>query len=311
MDLPQLREDAPAHRPYAAVRAAPWYGEAGIWWSPDEAGFTLLDVAEAPAQTGTLAADLPAGPLWRFDEGSELLVDLRDGTLASIGDAALLAGGNALAVEAAPGAWEIVQAGTAELVSAGRYRLAHLLRGQRGTEQAMGDPAPAGAAVVVLTDALRALPVALDQIGAARTVRAGPAGEGAVGDHVTATTFTPEGRGLRPFEPVHPRARRLASGDIEIRWTRRSRAPSADSWTLTEAPMIEDAETYDLEIRDGTGAVVRTVEGLAAPAFTWTAAMQTADLGAAAPDVRLCVWQLGALGRGAALEATVRITEAT
>ena len=58
--------------------------------------------------------------------------------------------GNAFAVESAPGVWEIVQAGAAELLAPGRYRLTRLLRGQRGTEGAIGNPALAGARVVVL-----------------------------------------------------------------------------------------------------------------------------------------------------------------
>ncbi len=39
-----------------------------------------------------------------------------------------------------PGVWEIVQAGRAELIAQGRYRLTRLLRGQRGTAGAMGNP---------------------------------------------------------------------------------------------------------------------------------------------------------------------------
>ena len=67
-----------------------------------------------------------------------------EGTLQSVTDLALFAGANALAVESTPGVWEILQAGEAELLAPGKYRLTRLLRGQRGTENAMGNPAPAG-----------------------------------------------------------------------------------------------------------------------------------------------------------------------
>jgi hypothetical protein len=43
MDLPQLDDTAPAHQPYAAVFAKPWYGTAAIWRSATQAGFALLD----------------------------------------------------------------------------------------------------------------------------------------------------------------------------------------------------------------------------------------------------------------------------
>jgi hypothetical protein len=41
----------------------------------------------------------------------------------NITDLTLFGGANALAIESAPGAWEIVQAGAAELIAPGRYRL--------------------------------------------------------------------------------------------------------------------------------------------------------------------------------------------
>ena len=48
-------------------------------------------------------------------------------------------------VEETQRATSVVQAGAAELIAPGRYRLTRLLRGQRGTEHAIGNPAPAGA----------------------------------------------------------------------------------------------------------------------------------------------------------------------
>ena len=46
-----------------------------------------------------------------------------------------------------------------------------------------------------------------------------------------------------------------AAGDLMIRWTRRSRALSADSWVGVEVPLIEQTESYEIEILDG--AVVK------------------------------------------------------
>ena len=61
-----------------------------------------------------------------------------------------------------------MQAGAAELLAPGRYRLTRLLRGQRGTEGAMGNPVPAGARVVVLDTALASLPIAEADLGIPR-----------------------------------------------------------------------------------------------------------------------------------------------
>jgi hypothetical protein len=121
-----------------------------VFRSPSTDGFNLLTTFGSRARIGTLMSDFHAGPTSRFDLGNALVIDLASGTLESVTDLTLFGGANALAVETAPGIWEIVQAGAAELIAPGRYRLTRLLRGQRGTEAAMGNPAPAGARVVML-----------------------------------------------------------------------------------------------------------------------------------------------------------------
>ena len=90
-------------------------------------------------------------------------------------------------------------------------------------------------------------------------------------------------------------------GDLALSWVRRTRALSGDSWVLSEAALGEASESYDLEILNGD-TVVRTVSGLTTPAFTYTTAMGTADFGAPVTSVRFRVFQIGALGRGAAGE---------
>lgn len=308
MDLPQLDDAVPAHRPYAAVFAKPWYGAAAVWRSASTSGFTLLDTIGKSANMGTLVADLPAGPFWRFDLGNELLVDLLSGKLTSVTDTELFAGANSLAVESALGVWEIVQFGSVELVAVGRYRLTRLLRGQRGTEDAIGNPTLVGARVVLLDAALQPMSITEGDLGLPWNWRIGPASAAPSDPLMAAQSFTPGGRGLKPFAPSQLRIRREANGDLPLRWLRRSRSLSADSWVLTHVPMIEAAETYDLEILNDA-AVVRTVSGLTASAFTYTAAMQVADFGGPKSSLKLRIFQLGALGRGVPLTQTLSIKE--
>ena len=99
MDLPQLREDQPAHRPFVAAHAKPWPGEIAVYRSAATDGFALLSTFSARARMGGLAADFHAGPVSRFDLGNALVVDLYSGTLESVTDITLLGGANALAVE--------------------------------------------------------------------------------------------------------------------------------------------------------------------------------------------------------------------
>ena len=310
MDLPQLREDQPAHRPFIAAHAKPWPGEMAVFRSPATDGFALLTTFGTRARIGALAADFHAGPVSRFDHGNALVVDLFSGTLESVTDLTLFGGANALAIESAPGTWEIVQAGSAELLAPGRYRLTRLLRGQRGTEGAMGNPAPAGARVVVLDAALASLPIAEADLGIPWNWRIGPSSRTVSDETYAAQAFTPAGAGLRPFSVAHveqPWRRPRRPGDLTIRWTRRSRALAADSWGGLEVPVTEELETYEVEVLDG--AVVKRVLNTTTTGAVYTAAQQTADWGALLGpgdtlDIR--IFQLSALvGRGAPKTVTL------
>ncbi len=307
MDLPQISDTVPAHRPYAAVFAKPWYGTAAVWRSADTSGFTLLDTVGQAAQIGTLAADLPLGPVDRFDHGNELLVDVSSGTLTSVTDTELFAGANALAVESAPGIWEVIQFGNAELVAVGRYRLTRLLRGQRGTGDAMGSPAPTGARVVLPGSGIQPLSIAEADLGLPWNWRIGPTSAAPSDAIMQAQTFTPNGRGLMPFAPAQVRMRREVNGDLSLRWLRCDRSLSADSWVLTDVPLSEASEAYDLEILDG--ATVKRSLTVATPVFTYTTAMQSTDFGGPVSRLSVRITQIGALGRGVPHIETLTIKE--
>jgi len=312
LDLPQLTEDQPAHRPVIAAHAVPWPGEMAVFRSPSTDGFELLTTFGSRARIGTLVSDFFAGPTSRFDLGNALVVDLLSSTLESVTDLTLFGGANALAIESAPGTWEIVQAGVAELIAPGRYQLTRLLRGQRGTEGAMGNPSSAGARVVVLDEALAPLPIAEADLGLPWNWRIGPASRSVSDETYVAQSFTPVGVGLRPFSVAHveqPWRKPHASGDLTIRWTRRSRALSADSWGAVDVPLVEDIEAYEVEICDG--AEIKRVLTAIATSAIYSSVDQIADWGALlAPGNTLTIriFQLSALiGRGAAKTVTLQI----
>jgi hypothetical protein len=311
LDLPQLAEDQPAHRPLVATHAVPWPGEMAVFRSPSTDGFALMTIFGRRARIGTLAASLEAGPTSRFDSGNALILDLATGTLESVTDLTLFGGANALAVETAPGVWEIVQAGVAELIAPRHYRLTRLLRGQRGTEHAMGAPTPTGARVVVLDAAVTQLPIAEADLGIPWNWRIGPAARAVSDPSYTARSFTPEGRGLVPFSPVHveqPLRSARVPGDLTIRWTRRSRTLVADAWEQVEVPLAEDLERYDVQMRDG-GTVKRTLTATTTSVL-YSAADQTADWGAPlGPGDTLAVriFQISTrLGRGTPAAVTLQ-----
>ena len=310
LDLPQLQEDQPAHRPFVAAYAKPWPGQMAVFRSGADDGFELLTTVSRRARVGALVSDFYAGPVSRFDLGNVPIIDLFHGTLESVTDVALFGGANALAIEAWPGAWEIVQAGRVELIAPGRYRLSRLLRGQRGTEAAVAPVVPAGARVVVLDAALTPLPIAEADLGLPANWRIGPARRPLSDDSYAALAFTPDGTGLRPFSVAHveqPWRRARSLGDLTIRWTRRSRSLAADRWGPGEVPLAEDIEAYEVEVLQA-GAVRRTLSATTTSAV-YPSAQQVADWGrllGPGDSLSLRIYQLSALlGRGAPRSVTL------
>ena len=149
-------------------------------------------------------------------------------------------------------------------------------------------------------------PVAIGEsdVGLPANWRIGPSTVAAADPLNLQLAFTPSGRGLRTFSPAQLRGALQPGGDILLTWLRRTRVASGDSWVLVEVPLGETAEAYDLEILNGA-AVVRTVSGIATPSFFYTTAMMAADFGGPVTTLRFRVYQIGALGRGAAAEALV------
>jgi hypothetical protein len=165
LDLPQLTSAHKPPRPLIAVDADPWPGTVAVLRSPETSSWASFATITRRARIGTLVADLQAGPPWRWDRGTVMEIDLPWGQLESVTELQLFAGANAFAVESAPGSWEVLQARDVTLIAPSRYRLTTLLRGQRGTEHAIVNPAPAGARVVVLDAAVTELPFTSGEIG--------------------------------------------------------------------------------------------------------------------------------------------------
>lgn len=310
LNLPQLREADPDWQPYFAAFARPWPGSVSVWRSAALDDFAEVTAVTLRARLGVLAEALGAGPVSRLDLANALVVDVTSGTLAGVSDLALFNGANALAVESALGAWEVVQFGAAELLAPGRYRLTRLLRGQRGTELAMAASVAPGARVVVLDGAVGPLPLPETDIGQPWNWRVGPSARPVGDDSFVGVEFTPTGVGLLPFSVAHveqPFRQGRALGDLTIRWKRRSRALAADSWEAVEVPLAEEAEAYEVDILDGA-TVLRTLSA-DGPSVVYTNAQQVADFGAALGpgdtlDVRIA--QMSSLvGRGAQRTVTL------
>jgi len=300
LDLPLLTDDQIAWAPFAAAFASPWPGAVLVFRSPSDSGYALDTSLSLPAAIGETIADFRSGPTWRWDETNALQIRLYNGVLSSVDDIALFGGANAIAVENADGAWEVLQFANAELTGTNQWTLTRLLRGQAGTEGAMADPVSAGGRVVVLDSAPEQLSLAQNQYALPFNYLWGPQGRPISDPAYQGASEQFAGVGYRPFSPCQLKAVYADNGvDLELSWIRRDRAPSSDSWDQTEIPMSEQSESYDVEILNGS-TVVRTFDAVSAPSVTYSAAEIATDfpLGLPEPFV-FTAYQLSAVvGRG-------------
>ncbi|MBP7001723.1 glycoside hydrolase TIM-barrel-like domain-containing protein [Amaricoccus sp.] len=303
LDLPVLAGSPAAdHVGFIAAHAEPWPGGFDAYRSAEEtAGFALNTRGGLRATIGETVTALDPGRLWGWS-GETVEVELFAGSLVTRSDEAVLAGKNALAIEHSPGAWEVLQFATAELVADRTWRISRLLRGQRGTEGARGaSPLAAGARVVLLDLAVAPVEMTAGEVGRAFFWRYGPAGKNPEGKGFKTRAHTFAGIGRRPFAPVHLTARLGGSGDLAIEWIRRTRI-DGDGWPEDDGdvPLGETVERYRVEVRDGA-TLVRAWTVTGATSTTYTVAAQAAD--AIAAPFRVRVQQISeTFGRGARAE---------
>ena len=295
LDIPLLRDTDDGPGVYVAARGttAAWPG-CSVMVSTNGASFTsAAEIGEA-ATLGTATTLLAAGPTDIMDTANTVTVNVGPGQLSSLTRAALFAdpAANVMLLGA-----EVVRFQTATLVTASPnvYRLSGLLRGQRGTEWAVGTHAINERAVLLQARGLRRVSLALADIG--RELSWKGVTRGQLVDAVPSQTATAAGVSQQPLAPVDLRATRDSTGGMVFGWKRRTRLLPG---TLGTAPALGEAsEAYDVEILSGA-AVIRT-ERVTEAQFSYPESMQRQDFGAVQGAVSVQVYQIGALGRGQAL----------
>jgi len=264
-----------------AAYASPWPGEVDVQLVATGARLARLT---RPSPIGELLTPLAAGPLHVRDRRN-IEISLSGGHLAPVDFETALAGANRIAVETDAGEWEVLGFASAELVSAGRYRLSELLRGQGGSDVAMG-PAAIGSRLVVLDGNAALLQVEPDWLGGELALRAFAGRLDGVGTPFSALLSLDP---VLPLPPVHLKARRGAGGGVTLSWLRRSRADTG-AWAIVEVPLEHAPEGYRVTILDG-GMPVRSFD-VASSAAEYGAAQQLADFGTLPTSFDFTVSQL-------------------
>ncbi len=275
LDLPLMRGDEVAHAPHVAMAGQPWPGPVAVFSASEDHGYSFNSEVTRPAVMGETLEPLAAGVagLWM---NATALVRIGAGSLQTRSREEVLNGANAAALRfGGTGDWEVFQFERADLVAPGTYCLGSLLRGQAGTDAVVPEVWPAGTDFVALDGALVQLDLPSSARGLARHFRFGPAGRGYDDGSFEHYVEAFAGVGLRPYQPGHLAARRLAAGDLVLSWVRRTRI-DGDSWQGADVPLGEAAELYHLRVLSG-GSVLREIWPRE-PRATYSVQEQAADV---------------------------------
>jgi hypothetical protein len=274
--------------PYVFVSGTGLWPGSQVRRSTSESGtYTNLGTLKTAAVVGETTTALGDGTSsTMFDLVGTLTVNVSGGTLSSATrDAVLDNGANLLAVIKADGTVEYLNFVTATLVEEGVYTLSNLLRGQFGTEHAMTDHAVGEEVVLITTAGALKTQENLSDVGIEHFFKGVTLGRTV--ESAEAEAFTDAGVALKPYAPVN--VRQSASDPLVIQWDRRTRYPSTLPRTTADIPLGEASEVYEVELRDGSDALVDSA--------TLTAAQWTLDAGTYTGHT-VTVWQIGQLGRG-------------
>ena len=204
--------------------------------------------ATRKAVIGRAETLLGQGPSLLIDDRSELIVRLVDPAqqLGNADDDALAIGANLAMIGN-----ELIQFGRAGEIAPGLYRLAHLLRGRRGTEWAIGGHATDEPFCKIEAASLRPIEVPRGTIGS--TLAAVTHG---IADQLPLPRAERilSGEALRPPSPCHLKAVRSAAG-LQLLWTRRSHR----GWSWIDSIDVPDdgfAERYRVTVTGPGGQFV-------------------------------------------------------
>jgi hypothetical protein len=234
--------------------------------------------------------------------GKALTVKLYGGALQSVSMNALLSGANSAAVRSISGVWEVLQYQTVEEIAAQTWKLTGLMRGQRGTQDALLSGIAAGAPFVVLDGAVIELSFNGSFAGD-RGLRIGPSNKSVIDASWQTLSTGALTRSITPLAPEQLRVKPIASGQL-FQWVRCGRI-NADDWDMAEIPLGETSEAYTIRIVNGGGTTVRSAT-LSTPEFTYLASQRLSDLGSASATFKFRVKQNGAMP-GLGLETELQI----
>jgi hypothetical protein len=264
LNLPALRDQDDQAGYYIAATGILGGWRGALIQQSTDGGATYTSVVTINQQStmGQILTELPAWNPWLMEDTGTVDVQLSSGTLSSITQEQLLAGGNGCVI-----GQELLQFQTATFLGNRLYRLSGLIRGRKSTPYGMH---PAGDGFSML-DSLYFVPMSRSVAGRTLTMRASSLGT-ALSDGIVSSFDVPRFRSICEWAPTHIRRHRDSSANLFIDWSPRARLGNA-------AAPYQSAYFTGYTISFTHASVTKTY-ATTDSAFTYTAAQQTTDFGA-------------------------------
>lgn len=302
LDLPLLSDTDDDFGIYASAEEDPtantsWIGGT-LFVSTNGSSYVSTVALPSVAAIGTLNTAMGDGNPYMVDRNFKFEVQLTQGILENIPTQEFY---NNQVLAYVSG--EIFSLQNANLIGVDLYEIDTVLRGLKGTEDAIAAHAMGSDFYLVRgNNDFVTIPGDITILGSTLDVKAVPSGD--VESNITNTdTLVVAGNRLLPYSPSVPRITKKNNNDLEITWVRRTRKNGYWLATSPFVPLNEDTEAYDIVIFNGATPVVTTL--VTSPTYTYTSAQQIADFGSNQSSLTFTVWQRSALlGRGKPLVVT-------
>jgi hypothetical protein len=294
LDLPLLQPEDPQD---SGLRFAAWskpWSPVVVLASPADDSYMQKLIVDKPAFVGTLASPLKSGVAGRVSTNDWFEVTLYEGSLVSIVDLFLFNGANVAAVQNANGDWEVLQFGRATELSAGRWRLERLIRGQAGTTDAMAIGASVGAQFVLLDNSVKRCGLTETEKSLDLNWKIGPANKALSNKYYAVQPVPMAKRYALANAPVHLCMKKMQNGDAFFSW-KRCGTLNADRWDMSEIPLVEKTESYQVIIF-GIDQSARRKITVETNSWIYSFSEQNTDFGVIPTDYIIKVAQISANG---------------
>jgi len=278
----------------------PVVGATVINRSLDGQVYGVVGLSQDELTYGSVIGKLPPGPVLSIEYDQVIQIRLLQGDSSDFSTADeldVLAGTANRMLIGREGRWEQIGFIEASYDSGSRVvTLTGIIRGLRGTEIMAPLHQSGDYAVLIQDDSILKSSEAPDMLNEAVVF--------AVSDNVgrmnvaDALALPIVGTTRMPWAVANVTVEEDA-GDLDIFWDRRTRLSGPLNNGNPDVPLDEESELYDVVIYRA-GSIVRTVENLTSPAYTYTAAQQAADgWSGSITSIQLDIYQISALvGRG-------------